>query len=456
MNENVCVAVIGGGASGVFAAIRLLNSERARLGRLKVVLIEAQPELGAGIAYATDEGFHLLNVASGRMGATEEDPEDFRRWVETRFPSETRPFLPRRLYRKYLQVRIAEAADRCGPAAYQRIQARARKWTYHTRGIRIEMEGLDAIYCDRLIVATGYGPASLPSAFASITSDPRVVSDPWNSQLLGVSRERTLVLGSGLTAVDFLLRLSRNGSAGSVLLLSRNGLRPLGHLAPGRFSEENPPNLSEWNPRRARTAFADVRRWISELKDSTNWPLVVDEVRKEAQRVWLEWPSREKLRFLRHLRTIWEVHRHRIGNEVLEELEKQATRGFFSIRAGRVVSASAEPSGIRVKIRRKRGGTEILEFDSVVNCTGVNPDVSFFDGHSLLAEPLRLGIETDEWGRPYDQEGRILEGVAVLGPALRPRFWEISAIPELRVQARVVCEGILASLEGEVADSKRT
>jgi len=59
------ILIIGGGASGVLMAAHLLR----HCPSASVVLAERQRRIGAGVAYATDNPLHLLNVRAGNMSA---------------------------------------------------------------------------------------------------------------------------------------------------------------------------------------------------------------------------------------------------------------------------------------------------------------------------------------------------------------------------------------------------
>jgi uncharacterized NAD(P)/FAD-binding protein YdhS len=57
------VLIVGGGASGLLA-IHLL---RCAADPIHVTILERRPNLGAGIAYATGQPDHLLNVRASNM-----------------------------------------------------------------------------------------------------------------------------------------------------------------------------------------------------------------------------------------------------------------------------------------------------------------------------------------------------------------------------------------------------
>src|SRR5271157_77969 len=79
-NSNCDVAVIGAGFSGTLTAVHLV---RMSAGTVSVALIEKRERFARGVAYATDDPSHLLNVPAGKMGAYAREPEHFLRWCCT-------------------------------------------------------------------------------------------------------------------------------------------------------------------------------------------------------------------------------------------------------------------------------------------------------------------------------------------------------------------------------------
>src|SRR5271154_1787671 len=109
------IVIVGGGASGALMAAHLL---RERPPNLDVTIVETRAELGRGLAYATGNPSHLLNVRAANMSAFADDPGHFARWLSTEASapaasedSEFR-FVSRGLYGRYLESLVLE---RLGP-----------------------------------------------------------------------------------------------------------------------------------------------------------------------------------------------------------------------------------------------------------------------------------------------------------------------------------------------------
>ena len=101
------IAIAGGGAAGALVATNLLRLGGAGL---EIVVVEPRAELGLGVAYATRDPWHRLNVPASIMSAFPDDPDHFRRWLDV--PGES---FPRRLdYGRYLQAVFADAVATSG------------------------------------------------------------------------------------------------------------------------------------------------------------------------------------------------------------------------------------------------------------------------------------------------------------------------------------------------------
>src|SRR6478672_13657735 len=99
------VAIVGGGAAGVLAAIHLRRSKP----EAQITLIDASGRPGTGAAYGTDDPTHLLNVPAQRMSAWPDDPDHFCRWLEERAVTAVDSFAPRLAYGRYLREQLAVA-----------------------------------------------------------------------------------------------------------------------------------------------------------------------------------------------------------------------------------------------------------------------------------------------------------------------------------------------------------
>jgi uncharacterized NAD(P)/FAD-binding protein YdhS len=95
------------------------------------------------------------------------------------------------------------------------------------------------------------------------------------------------------------------------------------------------------------------------------------------------------------------------------------------------------------RARGMSAATTVL-VDRVFNCTGPQYDArrtrerllrSLIAQGMAVSDSLGLGIATDEFGALVDASGRVAANLYYIGPMLRPRYWETTAVQELRTHA---------------------
>ena len=127
--------------------------------------------------------------------------------------------------------------------------------------------------------------------------------------------------------------------------------------------------------------------------------------------------------------------------------------GSLKVLAGRIVKLDQIPAGLKLTYReRTTGEIKILEVGAVLNCTGPDYDIDRINSPLIaqlrnegfiVADPLRLGLQTDENYNVIARDGKTVQGLRYLGPMLRARYWESIAVPELRAHAKQVALEIL-------------
>src|SRR3546814_20182950 len=96
----------------------------------------------------------------------------------------------------------------------------------------------------------------------------------------------------------------------------------------------------------------DIRREIAAAeREGGDWRMVIDALRPVTQSLWQGLPVAEKRRFLRHLRSWWDVHRHRMAPEVAAVVQNAMDRGQLVVRAGRPRAAHPVAAGFVSEFR---------------------------------------------------------------------------------------------------------
>src|SRR5438270_739950 len=436
------VAVVGGGCSGVLAAVHLLTHSD---GRCRVVLIERDAELGGGVAYGTDAPWHMLNAPARAMSAFPGDAHDFTRWAAAvQLTATPNSFLPRRLYRLYLQATLA-GAEQESPSPPFRLRARVTAVHPRTHGVIVGLDDGGHVEADRAVLALGNLPPADPHP-ALARAGPRYVRDPWAPRALaGIDHdEPVLLVGSGLTAVDVALTLARRGHGGPIDAVSRHGLLPRRH-APW---PQPPTPAPAVRPRPGLTTRALLRAVVQAVRDAEengdDWRPVIDGLRPVTPALWCSLSERERRRFLRRAARLWEVHRHRMAPAVASSVDALIAEGRLVVRSGAVNSVAVDAGALRVSMGGAGSRIVDLRVGHVVNCTGPSTNVAATSDpllRSLLAsgaarsDPLGLGFDVSDDGSLIDADGTPSPVLSTLGPLRRGRLWATTAVPEIRDQA---------------------
>ena len=434
------VAIVGGGFSGT-----AMLAELTRRG-VPAVLIEGDGKAGLGAAYSTREPEHLLNVRAEVMSARVDDPDHFVRFVEGE-GGHRHDFAERRQFGRYMTGQLEQALAAGGGLIGEKAVGAERSGP----GWRVALADGGQIEAAALVLALGNQAPEPPSAFAD--AGPKFVNNPWGSAARAAERQAAgtgadvLLLGTGLTMVDTALSLDAAGHRGRILAVSRRGLLPRAHVEqPGPPAPVEAADLPAGNVR-------SMWRWLRRRAGEVDWRKAVDSLRPHAHFLWQAFDHDQKRRFLRHARPWWDVHRHRIAPQVARQIRDLIADGRLEVAAGRVRGAAEVPGGIEVDIQRRgRAQAERSTFGFVFNCTGPlgaigrTRDVMLrhlFDSGLVKPDPLGLAIDVDQRSRPT---GAGAERLWALGPMTKGRYWEIIAVPDIRVQVAAVADDIAREL----------
>ena len=428
------VAIIGAGFSGTLQAINLLRHDGPR-----ATLIERTPVPGEGLAYGAAYPGHLLNVRASNMSALPDDPDHLVRWLAANGESDAgADFVQRVTYGAYLRDLLAKALEMSGDRL-RVVRGDVVDVVRAGEGARVSLADGTRIEADTAVLAVGNLPPHDPSGFADAgLSEERYKSDPWDRSVpLGLKDDDTvLLIGTGLTMVDIALLLDSSGFKGKIVALSRRGLVPHRHDAPGPIF----PKLAE----RPVAPPSELVRRVRARGEAIGWRNAVDELRPYTQSMWANGTDAERARFLRHLRPWWDVHRHRLAPHVADRLAAMQARGQLEIVAGKTISAVEEAHGIAVTWRRRGNDLpETLVAQRIINCTGPQGDLTRTT-EPLLAklaargvirpDPAHLGLDVDGCARTIAANGTPNDWLYALGPMTRGAFWEIVAVPDIRQQ----------------------
>ncbi|HET6433592.1 FAD/NAD(P)-binding protein [Dyella sp.] len=446
------IAIVGGGAAGAAVFGELLRRPR-RSGTLH--WITGCPSPGVGVAYATGDERHLLNVRAAGMGLFAEHRDDFLQHAGRSIgPVSGGDFLPRRVFGDFVQAQIQARmmqAHACG-VDFRVHHPRAVSLAGAAHGgYRIVLGDGEALDVDTVVLALGaLAPRALKTVSAAALASPAYVLDPWGEPPPAPAPRRVLVIGTGLTAVDTIISASTRWPEAALVAVSRHGLLPLQHpavpVAPYPFQHDLNNALLACDGAAAMSRL--VREAIADPA-CANWRAVIDGMRPINARLWQGLAPAQRRQFLRHLRWVWEASRHRVAPASADAVQALLATGRLQVHAARVLAVDG--SGPLTVTVRHRTSQEISAFeaDRVVQATGLDTAAAYASepllAHLLRSglaapDPLQLGLAACPDGQLLDAQGRPRQGLYGLGALLRGSLWECTAMPEIRAAAHQLAQ----------------
>ncbi|WP_029354371.1 FAD/NAD(P)-binding protein [Bosea sp. 117] len=453
--------VIGGGSNGTWMSVYLAELPAIR----EIVLIDRDGQFGRGVAYSATADWHRLNVPADKMGGrSEDDPSGFASWLAQTGhhigPDYSDGFVPRRLYGDYLCAQL-DAVHATGRLTLLRDAALAVERQSGNHVVRTASGR--AIEAATVVLCLGNPP---PAQIRGLMPAPRLIADIWRPGALDSigPDDDVIVVGTGATAVDAVLDLVHRGKARRIRLVSRQGRLPLVDVPASDCDPVDDVPLDT-----ARGMLAGLRAAVARRAgQGIPWQAVVDSFRVRAAEIWQGLSDVEKGRFLRHLRSLWFVHRHRLAPDVADFLERLRAEGRIEVMTGRVRAGEQVSEAYALLVQRNGASgiaLETLDADWVLNCTG--PDENLARNRAGLVGdlletglarpgPFGLGLDCDLRHRLADASGQPQAGLYLVGPPTRGRFWEVTPAPNGRNQCTVVAKEIAATLGSFAASAPST
>ncbi|MES2311696.1 MAG: FAD/NAD(P)-binding protein [Pseudomonadota bacterium] len=445
------IAIIGGGAAGAAVFGELLQRDDAGV----VHWIVGRSVPGRGVAYATDDERHLLNVRATGMGVFANHAEEFVQYAAREDESvQGVDFLPRRLFGEFVEAQVQ--------SRIREAQARGRRFAIHSDqavGVRalpdgqyrVELAAATTVDVDAVVLATGaLSPRPLKTVAEKALTSGAYELSPWRLAQHARSPRRVLIIGTGLTAVDTLISASTRWPHAELVAVSRHGKLPFCHpsqpLAPYPLQSELNASLLDCN------GVAPMLRLIREaFRDSqvSDWRAIIDGMRPINAALWQGLTLPQRRQFMRHVRWIWEASRHRTAPASFEAVEALRESGRLQVHAARVLAVEGRgPLDVTVRSRATQL-LSTLQADLVIQATGLDTAVAYAADPLLsqllqdglaVPDPLQLGVAARPDGQLLDAQGQPRAGLYAIGSLLRGNLWECTAMPEIRSAAHQLAQ----------------
>ncbi|MDB5870629.1 MAG: hypothetical protein JWQ07_71 [Ramlibacter sp.] len=452
-------AIVGAGFSGMAVAIHLLGRLK---GPARVCLINRSLSFGRGLAYGTNSPSHLLNVPAGRMSLDPDRETGFLDYLQSRgLAFRAADFVPRSLYGDYLERSLLRAqADAADGVKLELLEAEVLGIETQDQGEEpvLRLSSGRVIEATEVVLALGNFTPTPPATQSNAHwNGGALVNDVWSHGVLDNLPQdaSVLLVGTGLTAYDAVLRLLDQGHRGPIGMMSRRALLPHPHR-----EQEVPPAAGTVPPdflageTSLRRQLRRVRALIREAAaNGHDWRDVIGGLRTHTPRLWQQLSLQGRRQFLRHLLPYWDTHRHRAAPAIFRRIRAAMDGGQLSVLQGRLVDAEQAREGVRVSWKPRGASQPVTAlYGAVVNCTGPSSDLNrvqdpliaqLRDSGALAVDPLALGLAVDAHYRVVGRDGRVLKAVRYVGPLLKAQLWEATAVPELRMHTKRLVEELV-------------
>jgi uncharacterized NAD(P)/FAD-binding protein YdhS len=444
------VTIIGGGFTGAAVALNLLEMP----GISDITIIEPRAKPGAGLAYSTPDPAHRVNVPAIRLLVHPREPGAFHAWLETSGALRDDPAAelpdgrryPRRaVFGHYVHERLMQAANAPAAPPLRHIRASALALRPHGRGYAIGLDNGAEHLADIAILAVSHPAPAVPAPLRAIAGAPKCFANPWAADLRQeiAPHDKVLIIGTALSTADVIAALEEAGYHNQILAVSRRGL----------VSRERRPTTTgpagDFTTQPSRTAAALLRRARQEIAQAGMWEPVIEALRNQGGAIWAALPVEERRRFLRHLRTMWDVHRYQLAPQLAAILRAKTARGELRMQAARIQSGTYDG---RFHITFRRGESLTTEsFDAIINCTGpdhssviqTNPALASLAAGGLLRPDLHgLGIDTTPNANPLNAAGQPVHNLFIAGPLARACAGELMGLPQVTEHAALVAHQV--------------
>lgn len=450
------IGIVGAGFSGTALTVALHELSRTPL---EIIIFEKTGCFGSGDAYRTPYAYHLLNVRAKDMSVYENNPEDFVEWLcknpeaqkhlDQNVPVREQ-FVSRKLYGQYLQSFFKRMLDDSHQLVKLHMQA-SEVVDVKQNGQQIALITAEnkTFLVDKVVFAIGNNPVS--SIPFEVPDHIQVFKNPWDySAIKNIAhKEPVLILGTGLSMIDAVLTLHHQQHQGQIYALSRHGLLPLSHEDPKNdFFEKNLSSI----PTKLTMLVREMRLLVKDhMNKDGDWRTVVNALRAHIPMIWQKLSLRDKKRFLNHVLSYWNIHRHRVPNKVLKLLKELSERDQLHIISGRVLAI--EDNILKIS-QRQCNNTSHIKISSIINCMGPaltmknnQPLISALSRHGLAAfDTLNMGFSISNDGALENIYGKPSEQCFVLGPLTKGTYWECTAVPEIRKHTFDLVKHLLAMI----------
>ena len=365
MTTSVCI--IGSGYSAATMALHLL-ARGMQPDRLAIV---GPGQLGQGQAYGCVSGDFRLNVRADLMRLWPDQPDHFAEWATEKITddpdarTDVGDFYRRRDFAAYMAEQISAFP---AIAEISRHQSLAQTITRGPKGWWITLTDGTAITAGTVVIATG-NPAPEWPMKAPPADAPGLVRVPWRGDWPGqiANDACVLVIGGGLTALDALHSLHRQGHSGTITIVCPEGMLP-----PVQTAWDDAIPLRWPSPLRGSGFLRFMRENIGDGDwAGAEWQRRFESLRVNISAAWQRLPVTDQTQLMRRLGWLWSLARFRAGPQASASARVLMDSGQLTISRDIVTGlTTTSDGGFLISL----GGGAQIKADAVINCSGAGRD----------------------------------------------------------------------------------
>jgi uncharacterized NAD(P)/FAD-binding protein YdhS len=435
-------AVIGGGFSATALAVELARRAPAPF---RCAIFSRAP-LGPGTAYAPQSAALLMNGPVRAMSAVPGDDRHLARYLVDEADD---ALICRARYGAYLRATAAAALAAHRGITHVRDEIADIEPT--DGGFRLHMDDGHSLVARNVVFAVGNLPPNDAFLPAAVRDHAGYAGDPWSASVERFDHARDVaIIGTRLTAMDTIALLDEVAYRGRVHLISRHALIPAIEDSSVRGLDPATLALDTATP---RALLHSLRRAAARYPG--DWRAIVEALRPVTPAIWMGWNVRERRRFLRHLQSMWAVHRYRVPPATHGAFARMRAEGRVLMHRGHITGARCTPERITLTIE-DRGERYEIGSGYVINCTGPNGDLNTVANPLvrnaivrglMRPDPLRLGADVTPDYRLIAGDGSKQSNLFAIGPLLRGLWYETTAVGEIRKHAGDIVGALIAQRE---------
>jgi uncharacterized NAD(P)/FAD-binding protein YdhS len=438
------VAIVGFGFCGIMVfgnILKKISSQKSQ-NKIKFIIFEKDGEEAVGAGFSNFNDNYILNVPAKRMSPFEDSPNDFLDFLKENYPeiyNKNGPdgYISRNIYGQFLKKLRNDF--------FQLAQNLKIDYEFIEQEVIDIEEGfkiitkLDITDADEVVLSSSFVQSKLNYCL----NDEKLISPLWSKNSINFHQknnfkvgDKICIIGTGLSAVDILVGLNAKNFSGKIYAISRRGNFPQPHFSQQNIiSNQGSINFIEDSD--VKTGLINISlKFRKYLKNNEYYDLrhLIDSIRGKTKFLWQNFDEKNKNAFLKKLLPYWNIFRHRVPNSSLEIINKMIENNRLEIVKSSVKSIEKSDGKFIIKTNKKT-----LDCDYVVNCLGFDYNIK---NYPLIESMVKKNLLKKDLILAQSNNAKIhLVGGLNIG-----RDFEITAVPDIRVDANLVAQKIFANI----------